>query len=137
MILIALALFAHGDQVYTWTDENGVRHFSQESPPDGIRRDSIRTDVQNSAIRAGDGTLPVVAETARCTQPVMDELRQRRDALAGQLRQRMHQCQVMARDDALLVSLADCQRQARRWHQDSKDNVERALAACHGTLIKP
>ena len=33
-------------QVYQWTDENGVKHFSNEPPPEGVQVDQVKSEIQ-------------------------------------------------------------------------------------------
>lgn len=35
-LLVCLPLTAVGAEIYSWSDGNGVRHFTQEAPPKGI-----------------------------------------------------------------------------------------------------
>ena len=49
-LAFALSFSAAADQVYTWTDENGVTHFSDREPPD------IDTEVIDMADKPGGVT---------------------------------------------------------------------------------
>ncbi len=130
MILSLFALSVVADQVYTWTDENGVRHFSKTAPSPDIDAKPINTQVHNSALVAGDGTMPQVEETKRCAAEELAGLRFRLSRLDRDFNERMAECDRQRRDNTLIGSYADCQRHTRVWLAEERANYQRAIATC-------
>ena len=131
MILLFVALSVVADQVYTWTDENGVRHFSKTAPSPDIDAKPINTQVHNSALVVGDGNMPQVEETKRCAAEELAGLRFRLSRLDRDFNERMADCDRQRRDDTLIGSYADCQRHNRAWLAEARVNYQRAIATCH------
>lgn len=132
MILLLVTLSASADQVYTWTDDDGVRHFSKTPPEPGISSDSINTEVRNSSVIAGDGRMPEVGETRRCSAEELSGLRQRITFLDRDFNVRMAECDKMRRDGSLIGSYSECQRASRVWLTETRVNYQHALDSCHG-----
>lgn len=83
--LISLLLVAAGKafagEVYRWVDEDGVHHFSQETPPPGTS-DVERITLPDDPSPAGEtGEDPFNIEaTAKRTAELREEMNQRREA---------------------------------------------------------
>lgn len=131
LILSVVALSVVADQVYTWTDDNGVRHFSKTAPPPEIQAKAINTQVHNSALVVGDGTMPQVEETRRCPAEELAGLRVRLSRLDRDFNERMAECDSQRRNNTLIGSYAECQRHNRVWLADERVNYQRAIDLCH------
>ena len=60
LVLLAVGLPAvAAQQVYSWTDANGVKHFSDSPPPASVNAHKIKV---RGGVTSQDATLPVVAD---------------------------------------------------------------------------
>jgi hypothetical protein len=76
-----------GDVIYIWTDAQGVKHFSNEAPPEGIMNvEKIETDTQNSASPEDAGgrraTYNQMVEKAKIESDRLDQERKQKEAAA-------------------------------------------------------
>jgi hypothetical protein len=114
-------LFLHppvkGDLIYIWTDEQGVKHFSNEAPPEGSQNvEKIETDTQNSAppedAAGRRETYNQMVEKAKTEANHLDQERKEKEAAADEQKkqeaekQRQEQIQaqrqkIQAKIDAL------------------------------------
>lgn len=47
VFLVVLAVpVLYAAQVYQWTDENGVKHFSNDPPPESVQVDQVKSEIQ-------------------------------------------------------------------------------------------
>lgn len=86
-LICALSITATADQVYTWTDENGVTHFSDREPPD------TDTQVIDMAEKPGGVTYSkpqeasageaVAEDTTAAAEPDASPGQQRREQIAA------------------------------------------------------
>src|SRR5262249_8499300 len=58
LVLLAAGASASGAQVYSWTDANGVKHFSDSPPPPSVNAQKIKV---RGALTTEDGTQPATA----------------------------------------------------------------------------
>lgn len=132
LLLLLLSPLALADQVYTWTDVTGVRHFSKQPRLDGPESNLVDTRVRNSSIPQGDGKFPKPIATARCERERMAQIEQELIRLEQDLKNRMQQCDQQRQRGDGHISFTDCQRYNRLWYSDAKANFQRALNACLG-----
>jgi hypothetical protein len=60
LVLLAAGVPASAAQVYTWTDANGTKHFSDSPPPPSVGAQKIK--VRGSLTSQEDAGAPVVAD---------------------------------------------------------------------------
>jgi uncharacterized protein DUF4124 len=58
LVLLAAGASASAAQVYSWTDANGVKHFSDSPPPPNVNAQKIKV---RGALTTDDGTQPATA----------------------------------------------------------------------------
>lgn len=68
LLLLLSAPLAHSTQIYTWKDENGVTHFSQEEPQNQTA-DSIEVKEQKPASQPNTTAEQPTTSAAESTQP--------------------------------------------------------------------
>lgn len=56
-------------QVYKWTDAGGTVHFSQAPPPQGVKFDKIKTNVNAASLNNAATNTPPAASTEPASQP--------------------------------------------------------------------
>ncbi len=131
MSAVCYSSLAHADQVYTWTDENGVTHFSKTPPKERVEiMRAINTDIRNELIVSGEGELPEVESTFYCPAERLRTLRQDIKSLPHKYARRKEECDRLNRREELLGSLSECYRQQRMWHTEQKRNLKQALNFC-------
>ena len=132
LLMLLLSPLVLAEQIYTWTDAAGVRHFSKTPHPDGADSSLIDTSVRNPAIQNGDGKLPQRTATAYCNRERMAEINQEIARLEQDFQTRMRQCDQERHGRGTNNSFTDCQRYNRLWYTEAKANLQRALNACLG-----
>ena len=63
LVLLAAGACASAAQVYSWTDANGTKHFSDSPPPPSVNAQKIKV---RGALTTEDGTQPATAPARRC-----------------------------------------------------------------------
>ena len=66
LVLIAAGASASAAQVYSWTDANGVKHFSDSPPPPSINAQKIKV---RGALTTDEGTQPATQPAAPSSEP--------------------------------------------------------------------
>ncbi len=132
LILLLWPSLASAEQIYTWTDAAGVRHFSKVPPADGGDSNLIDTTVRNPSIQNGEGKLPRLTATARCDRERMAHIDQELIRLEQDFKTRMQQCDQQRQRSDTSGGFTDCQRYNRLWYTEAKANFQRALNACLG-----
>lgn len=75
LVLLAAGVPATASQVYSWTDANGVKHFSDSPPPPNVNaqkikvRGSLTTDEGQAAVVADASQRPVEGQPPPVTTP--------------------------------------------------------------------
>lgn len=135
LVLLALLLWPPmiaAEQIYTWTDSDGVRHFAKVPPADHGHEDVIDTRVRNPAIQNGEGKLPRLTATVRCDRERLARINQELEHLEQDFQGRMQQCDQQRQRGDGTGSFTDCQRYNRLWYTEAKANFQRALNDCLG-----
>ena len=60
LVLLAAGASASAGQVYSWTDANGTKHFSDSPPPPSVNAQKIKV---RGALTTDEGTQPATAPT--------------------------------------------------------------------------
>ena len=66
LVLLAAGACASAAQVYSWTDANGTKHFSDSPPPPSVNAQKIKV---RGALTTEDGTQPATAPAAMDPKP--------------------------------------------------------------------
>lgn len=104
LVLLAAGVSASAGEVYSWTDANGTRHFSDSPPPPSVNAKRIKV---RGSLTSTDESAAVVAEAT--TKPVEGQTPPARPSdpnkpLVDSPENRAKQCQMARSNLALLQS---------------------------------
>jgi hypothetical protein len=94
--LAALPSATSAKQLYYWTDENGVKRFSNQPPPAGVKIEGTAEEVTSSPVETTSEAEPASAESDPGRQKLLD----RRNALMDQLGEMQAEAQSIQSDRA-------------------------------------
>ena len=104
LVLLATALPVAASQVYSWTDANGVKHFSDSPPPPSVNAQKIKV---RGGVTSEDGTItptPDATAAAKPDEPAANGAQAPNKPLVDSPENRAKQCQMAKTNLELLRS---------------------------------
>ena len=99
LLLLCISLPGHTGQAYTWTDRNGVTHFSESVPADAVQ-DAERVDLKSAPVFPGMAPERYRSISDQATRMQADRLkREQARAKRRQIEARRYQERIDAYED--------------------------------------
>ena len=103
LVLLAVGLPASAaTQVYSWTDSNGVKHFTDSPPPPNVNAQKIKVRGSVTSQDEPPAAPPVVAEAAKPGGPAPATVTPIARSLADNAENRGKQCQTARKNVEIL-----------------------------------